>query len=417
MSEVTLPDNRARIIRDSAIIQSGRGLQIALSAGTFILLARVLGATEYGRFSTITAVLATTTALADLGISQLVVRAVSQARPAEVRGIRRLTPWVYATSLGALLIDCCIVWVISRGDSRLVLACLLVGISYVVAQARYNVERGFWLGALRFGRATAIDVGAAVLKLGAVIAAFLIGGADLVAVGVASAATAVVGLLAVHWWLSFPAREPAPAIVRTSTLYREALPFGLTAGAWNSFTELPKVALAAFGTPIEVGHYNAAFRVLATTYLPLQSVLNVMTPRIFSAAGSGDSAARRSFHRTIWQIFLLGLLAAGLLAGAAGLVPAVLGSGYSASVPVLRVLALTLPFQALAFAAGDWLAGIGRQGLRLTVTVGCSALAILGAVLGAVYAGALGVAMSYSGAIIVLAATTLFGVRHARAHP
>jgi O-antigen/teichoic acid export membrane protein len=90
----------------------------------------------------------------------------------------------------------------------------------------------------------------------------------------------------------------------------------------------------------------------------------------------------------------------------APVIPVVLGPDYQPAIPVLRALAVSLPFQALAFAAGDWLGGVGRQGLRLLLTAVILVLSIPALIAASSLSGALGAGAGYSALTALLGVST-----------
>lgn len=401
-----------RLLGDALIIQIGRGFQVALNFGTFVLLARGLGAERFGVFSTIVAILATALAMADLGLGQLTVRAVAQGRHDELRAVRQATPMLYGAATLILLACCAASWVLTGQGAAGALACALIGSWYLHVQARTGVERSFWLGALRVARVTVIEVVVAALRALAVLFVWLLGARSVLPYAWAIAASGVITLLVVDRWLRYPtdsSQSTTPMPIRRAL--REALPFALSSLTWNALVEMPKILLAPIAGALPVGQYAAGSRVLNVAYLPLQSILHVVTPRVFASSRAGLPLVtrRRALIQSAAGVTAIAIVIAGLIALAAPLVPFLLGNEYRPAVSVLRVLAVSLPFQALAFASGDWLGGIGRQHLRVWLTLGTLAVAVPVVMEGAARAGALGAAWGLT------AATGLLGIGTAAA--
>ena len=406
----TLSHSGGRLVSDALVIQAGRALQILLNLCTFVILARGLGPSGFGVFSTIVAVLAAGSALADLGLGQLAVRAVAQGQYAEIAGIRSAIPHLYAASSALLAVSCAVSWGLTRVGPSAVAATLLVGTAYLLAQARIGVERGLWLGALHVTKATGIELIASALRTTAVGLVWVIGGVSVLHFAWGIALSGVATLIVVLQWLRYThaAADTTPGRSARRTI-REAIPFGLSSLTWNTFVELPKLLLAPVAGAVAVGQYAAGSRFLAAATLPLQSVLNVVTPRLFAAAhasGGARETRMRSFVQSLLAVTALGTVFALVMVVLAPVIPILLGSEYLQAVPVLRMLAPSLPFQALAFAAGDWLGGLGRQTLRLLLTVATLALAVPVLVLSVSAAGALGAAGGFTGLSGVLGVAT-----------
>lgn len=406
----------SRLISDAVIIQVARALQVALNLGTFVILARALGPRDFGIFSTIVAVLAAGSALADLGLGQLAVRAVAQGEVLEIAGVQAAMPYLYLASAGVLAIGSLVSWRLTGIGPSGAAGAALVGVSYVLAQARTYVERGFWLGGLHVAKAAAIELTAAALRLVAVGLVWWSGTASVLRFAGGIGIAGLLTLLFVVRWMRYqpaPIRAHPPALAARTV--REALPFGLSSLTWNGFTEMPKILLATVAGVAAVGQYAAGARFIAAATVPLQSVLNVVTPRLFAAA-RGGSHMPNPLVRSLIGVTLLGAAFAVLLVLLAPVIPVVLGADYRPAIPVLRALALSLPFQALAFAAGDWLGGVGRQGLRLLLTAAILALSIPALIAASRLFGALGAGAGYSALTALLGVSTALAcwrvVRH-----
>jgi O-antigen/teichoic acid export membrane protein len=400
-----------RLVSDALVIQAGRALQVLLNVATFVMLARRLGPRDFGTFSTIVAVIAAGSGLADLGLGQLAVRAAAQHREQEVAGIRAVMSRLYAAAAAVLAVSCTISWGLTGVGPRAALGAALIGTSYLVTQARIGVERGLWLGALRVARATGVEVTAAGLRAIAVGVVWVTGAGSVLSFAWAIAGAGVATLIVVLRWLQYPVTLGDPIAGESKRhIIREAIPFGLSSLTWNGLAEIPKLLLASVAGPIAVGQYAAGARFLAAATLPLQSVLNVVTPRLFAAAATsdGNDARRGAFFKSILGVTALGTVFGLAMMGLAPLVPVLLGPEYAPAVPVLQMLGPSLAFQALAFAAGDWLGGMGRQTLRLVLTVATLTLAVPTLLLASRAFGALGAAGGYSALTGVLAVMTAF---------
>jgi PST family polysaccharide transporter len=406
---------KRRLATDATITQTGRILQIFFSIAFVIIIARVLGPYEFGVFSTIVAVQTACFAIADLGLGQLAMRAVAQQRSEDAVGIRTAMPQLFLAASAVVVLSTILSLVLIGQNWMTLVASMLIGGCYVVSPARIAVERGFWLGALRFGKATLIDVIAAGARLVGVAAVWLGGGTSLLPYASGLAASGVVTIVVVKWWLSYP----SPLVLNVGgtdrkVLLREAAPFALSSLTWNTFGELPKILLAPIAGPAAVGQYAAAARFLAAALIPLQSLLLVISPRLYAFAGGTGSSAPAPTH----PLLRLTSLATGVGGGLtlfvillAPLLSTMLGPEYRPAVPVLRILAISLPFQAIAFATGDWLGGVGRQPLRLLLTVGTAILAVPVLWVGARASGVLGAAAAYTFLMAVLAMATAYASR------
>ena len=406
MTESHASGRMRRILGDSAIIQTGRLAQIILNTASFILLARSLGVTQYGTLSTIVAVLTATFALADLGFGQLALRAAAQNHP-DLPRIMNSGSVIYTSATAVAIADVGAIWLLSHHDVPAILSVCGLAFSYLHSQARLNLEKCLWLGAMAFGRAVLVDVVASGCRLLGILFALLIRPPTLLAVSIGMGCGGLLALWLVVSWLRFPRRDITARLPVQHIA--NALPFGFTALSWNVFTEAPKLALAAAASATAVGYYTAAYRVFAIGFLPVQSVLNVLTPRLYIGArqtGSDD------LYKSMIPAVVFSLVIAAGLAGCAPLLISILGRGYAPALNILRLLAASLPLQTVAFVAGDWLGGQDRQSSRLVVTVAAVAFGLPITIASAVHYGALGTSGAYVLMCATLAILSLWSALH-----
>lgn len=163
-----------------------------------------------------------------------------------------------------------------------------------------------------------------------------------------------------------------------------------------------KLMVGFLGGVSAAGNYGVAARFAAYAVIPVRALALVAYPRYFQLAEERDLLALRALmHRTIRRGLWLGCVSAGLAATALVIASATILKQYEGSVLIGCILALLIPLRAVQYAAGDVSYAIGKSHWRLFMTiVGALATAgsvsfgfliaeSLGAALGAVLAGLL----------------------------
>lgn len=145
---------------------------------------------------------------------------------------------------------------------------------------------------------------------------------------------------------------------------RQGIPFSITQLLNGIANDLDKVLLVAFGVLSGTGQYSAAYRVVTAALFPLRALQSAMYPRFFAAgaknARSGFALAKKA---TIASAAVSALLGVAVALGAP-LIPAVLGESYAGSEQYVRLLAVFPMLKCLQWFAADALTGHGRQGPR-----------------------------------------------------
>jgi O-antigen/teichoic acid export membrane protein len=158
---------------------------------------------------------------------------------------------------------------------------------------------------------------------------------------------------------------------------------------------LDRMVLTRFGTAAEVGLYGAATRLLQLGTFPLQVATRITYPKFFHPDNEGLDRGTALARRIALPMLGLGIGGALFVMAAALAIPWILGLQYADSVPLVMILAWSLPFIALQTPPADALVAARLHAVRAAVQWG-SALAsalLLGA--GAVLGGMTGLAIAY----------------------
>lgn len=151
--------------------------------------------------------------------------------------------------------------------------------------------------------------------------------------------------------------------------------FAIGSSASSVYTDIDKAVLARYETPQINGQYTAAFRLIFMGFTPIMAVLMATQAIFFRAGGkNGVSATTKLAMRVAWLGSAYCLVLACLLYVGAPLVAWALGPQYVPSVDMLRALAL-LPLALMAQSVfSGALTGADRQRARSLAQVGTAIL-------------------------------------------
>jgi len=141
--------------------------------------------------------------------------------------------------------------------------------------------------------------------------------------------------------------------------------FGLNTLSVRVLDDADKAILALFRSYAEVGRYTVAFRVASYVLFPARAVLGRFMPAIFKAGTDDAQELPRIARAARRQLFGAVLLSGPVLAVAALCLPLVLGSRYSAAVPMAIVMIPLLGIRGVHWIYGDILVALGRVRTRL----------------------------------------------------
>jgi PST family polysaccharide transporter len=227
---------------------------------------------------------------------------------------------------------------------------------------------------------------------------------------VAMALTEAVGATALAWFLAIRAGVWRPGCAWEPRRARTLVRFGLyvTGTRMLGYANVDNVFVGKVLGAAAVGFYSLALRLV---FRPLATVSGALSATAFSAFSSVQDdipRLREGIARATRYVALVCFpLSAAISISASLLVPAVLGSRWAPSVPLVEVLALLgpeLPFSALT---GSLFQAVGRPEVRFRLGMLSLGLTILGVAIG-VQHGMLGVAAGVTAAAYAALPVTLF---------
>ena len=357
-------------MRQSSLAQNaswlllGQALSVFCLGAYFILLARLLGRTEYGIYVGAVAMVSTLSQFTTLGLPWVLLRHVS---PDSTR-----FPLYWGNVLATTItLGCvCVAFLALAGphfahsyswQMLLFIAlgdCLCAQLTSAASLAFQAFEKMHVTAALSLlvNLLRAIVAGAMLyfLRHGTalqwVVAAFL--------VSVIAVATA---LVLVTRFCGGPAFSLQLLLARL----REGCVFALSYSTTGVYNNVDKAMLGHYGMNDANGIYTMAYRVIDVFTMPIVSVQAAAFPRFFRKGVEGVRRTAEYSIRIIKRTAALGLLSALAILLSAPIIPHVLGNDFSGSVAALRWLCVMPVFRSFQLSAGDALTGAGHQDLRL----------------------------------------------------
>lgn len=352
------------------------GATFATQAIYFLILARALGASEYGVFAGALAVITIATTFTGLGGGNLLVmrtsRELSQYRSSLGTALMYIISsaipiGLLVVAIGAAAMPRALSVVAVLAVSELVFTSLL-DLGYQVAQSHEELKR------------TAYSMVASAVARLLAVATFSRVVQDPSAVSWAIIYTLVNAFMGTLVLFLAIRRFGSPKVDRRDVLtaWRHSIWFCLGSGSRAVYVDADKFFLSryAFGSTI-TGSYAMASRIASFATVPAQAIIYSMNTRLFRSGSLGYGETWRVMRRPLVFVTVYGVVAAFVLAGAAPLLPAVLGPSFADSSRVLLILCPLPLIQGGNYVLGDALMGIGAQHFRASLQVACALIAIL----------------------------------------
>jgi O-antigen/teichoic acid export membrane protein len=367
MHEVT---TGGRVARNTIWMLLGQGLRLVVQALYFVLIARSLGATGYGAFLGVVALVAIVTPFGDLGSGGLLLQNVSRDKSlfpvywgkALVKSsASSLVLFVSVVSLSHFTlpheIPVGLVMLVCASDLLGLNLLQLSGLSFqAFDRLNWTATLFFLVSASRLGAAvilTRVHPHPSPLQWGYVY----FGGTIVVAALAAFLVCVKLGRPSFDW-------QPVPGEVR------QGLYFSVGLSAQTIYNDLDKTMLARLGTLDATGIYGAAYRLIDISFVPVSSLLTASYSNFFRAGVDGISASLAYAKPFLLRALGYAILAFLVLLTCAGLLPRILGPEYARTVEALRWLSILPLIKVFHYFFSNALTGAGHQALRTVIQVG-----------------------------------------------
>jgi O-antigen/teichoic acid export membrane protein len=390
------------VVRNTGVLLFAEVLSRLLSVIYLAILARYVQAVGVGKLSTAQALTFSLVVMVNFGFSQLIIRDVAKeegqaaAYVSNVAFIRSLLCLIYAILLYV------IVSILNYPHELAVIiytygiAAILGGfadIALSVFQAFQRMEYNLVLRVFRDTVNTVLSLLVIYLGYGLVV---------IVAVSAfASLLQLLLGLVLLRrrlgvLWLGVD-------LNLSKQILRAAVPFALIALYPLARSQLNTLILSSTGSLADVGWFFGANTVVGMLMLLPTIYMQAMFPVFSRFFSHSRTALQTSYEKSFVFLLVLGAaISVGTLLIADKIIPLLLGPGFEAAVPALRILAWLPLVSFVGYCNGDLLCAIGKERLFM-VTEGL--FAVVYAILGFILTPGFG----YIGACLAILTPTVVG--------
>jgi len=348
------------------------------TAALYIVVARKLGASEFGIFVFALAFVGVVTAIGTFGQDIVLVREVARdhSRLDEYFSNAMLSRAMF--SVPPLLVALLIAWLCGMSQHTLLVS-LLLGLGFVgdyTVQVPFAVFQAFE----RLGLVAVVLIAQRWVTTGAAVAALYLG-AGLVEV-VAIYAVGSLAATALGTWMMY--RNIGRPRLRVDfrgalRVTREALPIGIALVALTVLFRIDMAMLAIFKPAKQVGEYGAAYKLLETTAFFSWAVNVAVLPSLARLSPTSTPPVGEVYQRGLKLVIAITLpVSVGAIVMAGPVISLVYGDQYAAAAKALALLAPTIAlFPISALSSQLFFA----QGRRPTVAIVYAVVAVENVVL------------------------------------
>jgi len=362
-----------RLARNAFWMMLGQGANFFLQAASFILLARLLGVTEYGIFAGAFALVNIITPYSSLGANMLFMRYVCTDHtkaPVYWGNTLIVTSVVTAVIAVAFFFAGPALTHIRSGMIFVVLTlanCLFGQIASLASAVFQTFERMGSTAALIF-----LSNCARFLILLVMLATLHHASAAEWSVGVlgASGCAGILALLWVRWEIGATSFD----IKLLFSRIWEGLGFSFAGSTQSIYNDVDKTMLSHYGLNRENGFYSLAYRIVDFSTAPIAALDSAVLPRMFRLSHESLRAVVKLATKSVLVAALLGLVIAGCTLLIAPIVPHIAGRDFSGVLVALRWLCWLPLLRGIHRFTGGALTGSGHQRVR---TVAQLAVAVI----------------------------------------
>jgi len=359
--------------RNTGWMLFGLGGNALLQGATFILVARLLGVTEYGVFAGASALVNIVAPYSSLGSQMIFMRYVSADRAmapvywGNMLAISTCATLVLVAGLaliGGKLLGTSSIWLVVILVVANCLAGQITNNASVVFQTFEQLRHTAWLRSVT-------NIFRIVAIAGLMI--FLHRATALQCAIVILGSSVVAALLAMIWIKrSIGAMRFSRSLV--SRRFWEGVGFSVAGSTQSVYNDIDKTMLSHYGMNAVNGIYTFAYRVVDLATIPVNSIDAAGIPRYFSLNNEGLLAVVRMAKKIIPIGALAGLACALVTLLSSPLAVRVAGHGYAAALPVFKWLCWLPALRGIHQLAGGVLTATGLQNYRTALQAGVAIL-------------------------------------------
>jgi O-antigen/teichoic acid export membrane protein len=363
------------LVRNTAWAGASEFCRAAAGTVSFVLLARAMGPSAFGRYAGTLALIWTLMPFATLGRPHLIILQVSR----DPQSFRR----AWSDALVGTFFGGCAATAMVMGLRLVFLPSVPLQVIFLLAISEFL---GSAIGEAAAGAAQATDrlsvcamvrIFFAIIRLAAAAAFFLLGRHGLAAFPIfqltACAIGAVVSAVIISAICGAPSRLKRPTFRSLSS----GLPFSFSTASFMMQDGIDKTILVRSGLALQAGPYAAAYRFVSMVMLPINALLQATYSRFFRAGADGLASAWRLGRRLLAPASAYGVVVALGAVAFAPLLAVVLGGEYQGAVPMIRALAFLPLVRILQYFPANALTGSGYQKTRTACQATTAVLTVI----------------------------------------
>lgn len=344
--------------KNSIITLFGQLLKTGFQGIAFIIIARTLGANDFGILISILAIGNIISPFVDFGSYDLIIKRISNGEKFNLVVNETIILLLIAAPLFVILLSA-IATSLYGYSLYLIVA---IGMTVLFSDKLLSLFIAYNIARDKFKIVSIIESLVSALRLIFALLLFFIDGdvatwAFLLLIHGAISTVIIFLILRRETRFTY-AHKPS------KKLLRDGLPFVWTQVGMNANQDVDKLFLAKIAGAEIAGIYAVAMRVLNLALIPIYSFYMTAYPRYFRASSEGIHGVKHALSMLL-PSSLIGLITAAGIYLIAPFAPLILGDEYRETIGLVQLAALIPIIQTMATPFADTLSGYGKQNLRV----------------------------------------------------
>ncbi len=351
----------------------GQGISFGAQAAYFILLARLLGARQYGVFVGAVAAVSLFSQYSTLGSGLVLVREVSRCHGAfsSYWGNSLITT-LSTGCIVTLALSCFGKWMVGPASASVIVMvsvgeCTCARLAELAGQAFQAFEELKTNAAL-----TAITSIARLVTVA--IVTIMLHRATVHQWAIASLVVSFVSATVALTLVTIRLGPPRFDLMLLRKRWLEGVGFSIASSTTSIYNDIDKAMLTRAGMLAANGVYSMAYRVVDMSCTPIRALHSAAFPQFCQAGSQGACGSGPLTRKLLSRTLPFAMLSAVVMFVTAPLIPHVTGHSFSDSVSALRWLCLLPVLRSLHLGCGDALTGAGYQRYRTGAQMGAAGL-------------------------------------------
>lgn len=340
----------------------------------FILIARTLGASEFGLFAGAIALVSVLACLVGFGAGNVLV--LQTARDPFMCRPQMGTAIVYilTTAIPFALIA---LWIGSLGGSGFLNVLVPLIVSEIFTLRLFDLAQQVFQAKDQLGRTALCGILSGLIRVLAALAFSFYPAPTAANWSLLYAGTTMLTSAMVLAWALRATGRPVVTWANVKTTWRLGIYFSLGTASRTLYTDADKYILSSYGLLAASGALSAAAKIITMASAPIQAMVYSLNTRLFRAGLDGPVASWGVIKKPFFFTLAYGVLIGVGLALASPLVPVILGPSYQQASSYLWALSPLLAMNGIHYLFGDALMGLGRQALRSIVQFLAALVAVI----------------------------------------